>query len=73
MQSHQPQTGDPVALARLIRHGQLKLEDVPEADRPLVDRIARSLTDAQLILLEPRVRHVGRMGRSFVKERKALS
>lgn len=41
------ETNDPVSLAMQIRQGRLRLADLPEALRPLVQAVLARLTDAQ--------------------------
>jgi hypothetical protein len=54
----EPSSADSVvALAALIRRGQLRLVDVPEAKRPLVAAVCQRLTDAQLAILHRPSRH----------------
>jgi hypothetical protein len=62
-----------VQLARLVRTRQLRIEDVPAEQRQNVAIIARQLTDANLAQLAPQRRWTSRMGRSFVRDRNALS
>ena len=60
-------TADIVSLALLIQRGQVSLEAVPDAHRPAVQALLRTMTDAQLgVMLAAREAKRKFLGRSRV-------